>query len=42
VRVGMRMELGWGDLSREQRVVSQPVTSILLLGGANSRQTALR
>ena len=43
VRVGMKMELGLGDLSREHRVVTPPVTRITLLGGApGSQQTALR
>jgi len=42
VRVGMRMELGLGDLAREHRVVTQPVRSITLLNGPGSQQTALR
>jgi hypothetical protein len=44
VRVGMRMELGLGDLGPEHRVVTQPVTSIVLLRGpvASAQQTALR
>lgn len=42
VRVGMRMELGLGDLSREHRVVTQPVRSITLLASPSSQQTALR
>lgn len=32
VRVGMKMELGRGDLSRQNRTVTEPVQSILLLG----------
>jgi len=32
VRVGMKMEVGRGDLSRENRTVTGPVQSILLLG----------
>lgn len=42
IRVGMKMELGLGDLSREHRVVTQPVRSITLLGSPSSQQTAVR
>ena len=44
VRVGMKIELGLGDLSRENRVLTKPVRSITLLGGpvASVQQTALR
>lgn len=42
IRVGMKMELGVGDLSREHRVVTQPVRSITLIGSPNSQQTVLR
>ncbi|MCE9557260.1 MAG: hypothetical protein K8T91_28260 [Planctomycetes bacterium] len=42
IRVGMKMELGLGDLSREHRVVTQPVRSITLLGSPSSQQTVLR
>lgn len=36
VRVGMKMELARGDLSRQNRTVSEPVQSILLLGRPTS------
>jgi hypothetical protein len=42
VRVGMRMEMGLGDLSPENRVVTEPVRSITLLASPRSLQTAHR
>ncbi|MCE9553299.1 MAG: hypothetical protein K8T91_07965 [Planctomycetes bacterium] len=44
VRVGMKMELGRGDLSRENRTVTEPVQSILLLGKSSVgvAQTSVR
>jgi hypothetical protein len=44
LRVGMRMELGLGDLGRENRVVTQPVRSITLLASPSAalHHTALR
>jgi len=44
VRVGMKMEVGVGDLDRENRIVTQPVRSITLLASptASVQQTALR
>jgi hypothetical protein len=44
VRVGMKMEVGRGDLGRENRTVSEPVQSILLLGSTSAgvAQTRVR
>ncbi|MCE9544342.1 MAG: hypothetical protein K8T25_02300 [Planctomycetia bacterium] len=44
VRVGMKMEVARGDLSRQNRTVTEPVQSILLLGRPAARvaQTVVR
>ena len=44
VRVGMKMELGRGNLSQQNRTVTEPVQSILLLGrpSAAGTQTVVR